>query len=138
MPLEPDFLGTGWAFPPSFAAGGADVEMVSGAEDIRQSIEIQLSTHPAERPFQDGFGCDLRQFLHAEIDSELTNDIRQAVSHSLLMHEPRIALHEVEVEVGNTEASSVNIRADYTIRGTNSRFNLVYPFYLQESVQPPT
>jgi len=29
------------------------------------------------------------------------------------------------------------IAIDYTVRATNSRYNLVYPFYLREAAQPP-
>ena len=42
------FLGTGWAFPPQFGAGGAEVAMVSGVDDIEQSLGILLSTRRLE------------------------------------------------------------------------------------------
>ena len=35
---DPSFLGTGWSFPPAFSTGGADVETVSGEEDIRHAL----------------------------------------------------------------------------------------------------
>ena len=54
------FLGTGWSFPPSFAASGGDVHVVSGVEDIEQSLAILLSTQRGERVMRDGFGCDLK------------------------------------------------------------------------------
>jgi hypothetical protein len=41
---DPLFLDTGWAFPPSIATGGADVEMVSGVEGIQQSLQILRAT----------------------------------------------------------------------------------------------
>jgi phage baseplate assembly protein W len=44
MQPERSFLGTGWAFPPAFSEGGAEVDMVSAAEDIHQSLQILFST----------------------------------------------------------------------------------------------
>jgi hypothetical protein len=135
MTGAPAFLGTGWAFPPAFTAGGREVAMVSGVEDIRQSLEILLNTHAAERPFQEGFGCDLRQFLFAEMDQGLINRLSNLVSDAVLLHEPRIVLHRVAVEAAEDEAAAgrLLIRLDYTIPSTNSRHNLVFPFYLKEA-----
>ncbi len=111
--------------------------MVSGAEDIQQSLLILLNTHAAERPFQDSFGCDLRQFLYAEIDRGLVGTITSFITNAILLHEARIDLNSVNVEVSDTEEGLLMIRLDYTLRGTNSRYNLVYPFYLNESALSP-
>ena len=43
------FLGTGWAFPPSFNQSTGEVELISDEADIQQSLEIILSTQPGER-----------------------------------------------------------------------------------------
>jgi hypothetical protein len=45
---DQSFLGRGWAFPPTFSLRGADVEMVSGADDVEQSLQILLATAPGE------------------------------------------------------------------------------------------
>jgi phage baseplate assembly protein W len=68
MADDQSFLGRGWSFPPAFSRSGAEVEMVSGAEDIRQSLGILLSTRLGERLMQDEFGCDLQHVLFEEID----------------------------------------------------------------------
>lgn len=137
MPGDSAFHGTGWAFPPTFTTGGAEVEMVSDAEDIRQALVILLNTHAAERPFQASFGCDLRQFLYEEIDRGLVGSISSLITDAVLLHEPRIDLNGVDVDTAASAEGLVLIRVDYTLRGTNSRFNLVYPFYLNESAQSP-
>ena len=130
------FLGRGWAFPPSFTAGGADVEMVSGAEDIEQSLRILLGTVPGERVMLESFGCDLERLLFAEADQGLCNTLERLVSNAVLEHEPRIDVNSVDVSQSVSEASCLLIRIDYTIRGTNSRYNMVFPFYLMEAAQP--
>ncbi len=68
---ESSFLGRGWAFPPSFSGGGADVEMVSGAADIQQSLQILIGTSPGERVLAETFGCNLASLVFEELDQGL-------------------------------------------------------------------
>jgi len=127
------FLGRGWAFPPAFSAGGAQVSMVDGEDDIEQSLTILLATRRGERVMQPAFGCDLSEFLFAEITPALVGQVRDLVSDAILDHEPRVLLNEVEVSDERADEGLLLITIDYTVRATNSRFNLVYPFYLREA-----
>ncbi|MCB0375311.1 MAG: GPW/gp25 family protein [Sinomicrobium sp.] len=131
--MENKFLGKGWAFPPEFYAEGAEVEMVAGETDIRQSLRILLSTSLNERIMNPGFGCDLNRFLFEETTQSLINDLRGVVSDAILRHEPRIAVDEVKVENPDPGKGLIRISVDYTVRTTNNRFNLVYPFYINEA-----
>lgn len=130
------FLGTGWSFPPSFASGGADVHTVSGVEDIEQSLAILLATRRGERVMQDEFGCDLGQFLFGEISRGLIGRMREMIAEAILLHEPRISVNRIEVSEGGSRNGLLLIEIDYTVRATNSRFNMVYPFYLDEATSP--
>jgi phage baseplate assembly protein W len=136
MPLDPSFLGSGWSFPPSFSDGGAEVEMVSGAKDIHQSLQILLSTQLGERVMHEDFGCDLNHVLFEEIDQGLLNDINRIVSDAILYHEPRISLDKLDVSENADHPGLLLISIEYSIRSTNSRFNMVYPFYLNEATAP--
>lgn len=136
MGSDAPFLGRGWAFPPAFSAGGAEVEMVSGEEDVHQSLRILLGTTPGERVMQHAFGCDLASLLFEELDQNLINTIERIISDALTEHEPRIELEDLDVSPSATESSCVRVRIGYSIRGTNSRFNMVFPFYLMEAAQP--
>lgn len=127
------FVGTGWSFPPRFRGGGDEVELVSGVEDIRQSLEILLSTRMGERIMREDFGSSLEDYLFEEIDQGLLNDIRSTVSDALIFHEPRIMLEEVEISDSQETKGLLLISVTYTVRTTNSRYNLVYPYYLQEA-----
>lgn len=133
---EPGFLGRGWAFPPSFAPGGADVEMVSGADDVHQCIEILMATDRGERLMHEDFGCGLQAVMFEEIDHGLVNRITQLVSSAVLEHEPRVRLEGVDVTDTGSGDGHLTVLIDYTIRATNSRFNLVFPFYLDEARAP--
>ncbi len=136
MTADSSFLGTGWSFPPAFTRGGADVEMVSGVENIHQSLQILLSTQRGERIFQDEFGCDLNHVLFEEIDQGMVNTLTSLISDAILYHEPRIALDNLEISESETEQGLLLIRIEYTVRSTNSRFNMVYPFYINEAAVP--
>ncbi|MEM0938991.1 MAG: GPW/gp25 family protein [Bacteroidota bacterium] len=131
--MESKFLGSGWAFPPEFQEGGAEVEMVSGEEDIEQSLKILLSTSLKERIMHPTFGCDLNRFLFEEADQGFVSGLVNVISRVLLMHEPRIEVNEVSVGDSDPENGLIHIAVDYTVRTTNNRFNLVYPFYLNEA-----
>jgi phage baseplate assembly protein W len=136
MADDQSFLGRGWSFPPAFSRGGAEVEMVSGAEDIRQSLGILLSTRLGERLMQDEFGCDLQHVLFEEIDQGLVNTLTALVSDAILYHEPRISLDRLDISESDDEPGLLLISLDYTIRSANSRFNMVYPFYINEAATP--
>lgn len=130
------FLGRGWKFPPAFSrsAGGVPggVEMAEGDEDIRQSIGVILSTEPGERAMQPDFGCALRQFVFRRLDVTTQTRIQDAVYRALLTWEPRIVVEEVRVEASDRLDQVVQIGVRYTVRASNSRFNLVFPYDVAE------
>jgi len=130
------FLGTGWSFPPSFAAGGADVHMVSDAEDIHQSLQILLATQVGERTMNEGFGCNLDSAVFEELGQSLVNHIRSLITDAVTAYEPRIKLLGLDVSRHATQDSTLLIRLDYSIVATNARFNMVYPFYVNEATVP--
>lgn len=134
--MPPSFLGTGWRFPPDFGPGGAEVAMVSDAEDIHQSLMILCSTRLGERPMQASFGCNLDMFLFAEVDQALVNHIVASIHDAVLYHEPRIKLEDVDVTPDPRESGLLHIQLDYTVLDSNSRYNMVFPFYLNEAVTP--
>ena len=51
---------------------------------------------------------------------------------ALTRWEPRIDLMDVRVETPNEGRNYLLIRIDYRIRVSNSMYNLVYPFFLNE------
>ena len=135
MADDTSFLGTGWQFPPAFTEQGGDVLTVSGAEDIHQSIQILLSTRLGERVMNDTFGCDLFHAVFAEIDQDTINTLKGFVSDAILFHEPRIELDSIGIVESDDEQGLLRIEIEYTVKSTNSRFNMVYPFYINEAAQ---
>lgn len=127
------FLGVGWAFPPSFGSSGATVSMVSGVEDIHQCLQILLSTRLDERIMAEDFGCNLEDHLFEEVNQSLVNNLSNVITDAVLVHEPRIILDSVDVSEDSNTAGLLLIHLSYTVSGTNSRYNMVYPFYINEA-----
>ena len=136
MPNDTSFLGTGWSFPPTFTKGGAEVEMASGTDDIKQSLIILLQTRLGERTLQEDFGCEMNGFLFEEIDGRLINRITSLISNAVLYFEPRITLDKLDIDRSDAVAGLLLINIAYTVRSTNTRYNMVYPFYLNEAALP--
>jgi phage baseplate assembly protein W len=128
------FLGRGWSFPPRFSRSGAEIETVAGPQDIQESLAILFSTEPGERVMRSDYGCGLQPLVFAEMDQELVNMLRSRVTSAVLMHEPRIAPERVEVADDPDRPGVLLVSLTYSIRGSNSRYNLVFPFYQREAV----
>lgn len=126
------FLGTGWSFPPAFSKVRKSLELVSHTEDIRQSLEILLSTRPGERITQPDYGCDLSQLLYEPLTVGLGTHIKELVRTAILYFEPRILLERVDVKPDPAQEGIVSISIDFSIRVTNTRTNFIYPFYITE------
>ena len=47
-------------------------------------------------------------------------------------YEPRILVLNVEVYVANEKEGIINVKLDYAIQSTNTRDNIVFPFYINE------
>ncbi len=124
------YLGTGWAFPPSFFQNG-QVSLVSAEEDICESLQILLSTSLGERVLQPTYGCNLQDLVFETLTPTVASSIKERVRTAILYHEPRINLDGLDLTLGDLEGI-VLLTVEYTVLSTNSRFNLVYPFYLKE------
>ena len=127
------FLGTGWGFPPTFDKKSNTVSMISDETDINSSLEILLSTTKGERIMQPTYGCDLKRLLFEPLDTSLKAYIKNLIKTAILYFEPRIRLDDISLETKPNEGK-LEITLDYTVRTTNSRYNFVYPFYLNEGV----
>lgn len=132
MNPESQFLGTGWGFPPSFDWRTKETVMASQAQDVEQSLRILMGTTPGERVMHPSYGCDLQRMVFEVIDDSSITEIRDIVSKAVLFFEVRITLHSIQVDLEGLHDGVLRLRLDYTLRTTNTRANMVYPFYLRE------
>lgn len=129
----PSFLGTGWSFPPEFTRNGRDVVMTSDEEDIRSSLEILFGTVRGERFMVPRYGLDPHELLFEPAGTTMKEFLKDRIATAILIHEPRIRILDLEVDTPDPNAGVLRISLDYEVRATNSRFNLVYPFYRHDS-----
>lgn len=124
-----EHLGVGWSFPVTLARDG-EIAMSRFEQDVREAIWIILGTAPGERVMRPEFGCGIHRYVFSPADIRTLGQIRFQVEDALRRWEPRIELDKVEVEVGREHEGQLLIRIEYRVKATDSRFNLVYPFYL--------
>ncbi len=129
---SPEFIGIGWSFPPTFDRGRRRAVMSSGVEDIEQSLRIIFSTTLGERVMRPDFGCGLDGHVHDAMNDSMVGYLERLITNAVLYHEPRIDADEISV-VPDHLAGRLLITLGYTIRGSNSRFNMVYPYDLEAS-----
>jgi hypothetical protein len=133
MEVYPGFLGSGWSFPPTFLRQGATVAMAEGDVDIKESIGIILTTRLGERIMQPKFGSNLSLQVFASLTPTVANEIAHLVTNALLEWEPRITVIDVTVTLGDVTAGRIDVSIDYLVRQTNTRSNLVFPYYILEA-----
>ena len=132
MEKEKSFLGTGWAFPPTFVRSSGDVRMVSDHDDIRESLEIYLRTHRGERLMRLSYGSMISDHVFDSSRTENLNFLCESIKADIRLFEPRIIINSVEVDTAAIEDGIVNFIIDYEVQSTNIRDNIVYPYYLIE------
>jgi phage baseplate assembly protein W len=125
------FLGVGWAFPVGLAADGA-VAMSGYEEDVRQAILIILGTNPGERVMRPDFGAGLNAFVFEPVNPTSMARISGRVREALTDFEPRIEVNGVTARRDPGKPGVLLVDIKYRVRLTNTRHNLVYPFYLEE------
>jgi uncharacterized protein len=132
-----DFLGRGWSFPPSFSRELQTVEMTEKETDIERSLQILLTTTLGERVMQPKYGCNMEELLFEPLNRTIKTIIIDKIRTSILYFEPRIDAKKIELDMTNELEGQALIRIEYIIRATNSRFNFVFPYYINEGTEIP-
>ena len=126
------FLGVGWSFPVTPDVAAQDVARAEYEEDIRQAIRIILETNPGERVMRPDFGSGLLAMVFEPVNFTTRALVKQRVEQALVVWEPRIDVREVTVTVNGSARNRLDIDIGYQVRATNTFYNRVHPFYLQE------
>ena len=131
MLINSDFLGQGWAFPVAPDIGGTTLQWSSGAQNIKQSIEIILTSRPGERVMVPTFGCRLCELSFAA-DQGTTHALAERyVQQALMTWEPRIAVQQIGITTPPEFKGCMLVSIDYVILASNRPDNMVYPFYFK-------
>ncbi len=132
MDIKNSFLGTGWAFPPEFVKEQKQTKMTSNEEDIKSSLHILLTTRLGERVMLPEYGCNLEELLFESLTRTLITYTVDLIKTAILYHEPRIDVIKIDISETDPLEGKLIITLDYIVRATNSRTNVVFPFYKEE------
>ncbi|HVO01309.1 MAG TPA: GPW/gp25 family protein [Candidatus Cybelea sp.] len=129
---ESDFRGQGWRFPIQIDAGGG-LGYVEGDANIEQSLKILLLTGLGERVMRPTFGCAAPRLVFAPGSVQYLRLLETTIREAVRDWEPRVTLDDVTAEALPTDETRVNVNISYRVRGSNTKNNLVFPFYLGQT-----
>jgi phage baseplate assembly protein W len=125
------FLGNGLSFPLRTDARG-QVALITGTEDINQSILIILKTRPGERVMRPTFGCKANELLFEPRSAGTVSQLQNYIIEALRMWEPRIDVIDVNVAEEGGDVGILMTEIVYQIKATHDTRSLVYPFYIAD------
>jgi phage baseplate assembly protein W len=127
--MASDFTGAGWRFPILPDATGA-LGYVAGDENVEQSLRILLLTELGQRVMRPDFGSKAARLVFAPGSIDFLGLLETTVREAIRDWEPRISLEYASAEADPDDQTRVSVRLGYKVRATNTRHNLVFPFYL--------
>lgn len=125
------YLGRGWKFPVSFSKESGTANLVEDEDDIRESLIILLATSLGERLMRPDYGSNLDDLLFETISVTTLTMISNRLKRAIMFNESRIKADKIDITPNSTEGI-IYVTVEYTIRANNTRWNLVYPYYLKE------
>jgi phage baseplate assembly protein W len=134
-PGPADFRGAGWRFPIQPRAGGS-LGYVDGDDNISQSLVLLLSTITGERVMRPEFGSPVPDLIFQSDSEQNLSRLGQVLSDAVRQWEPRVEIESVRATrpagPGDVrdEPVSIEVALTYRVLRTNTRRNLVFPYYL--------
>ena len=122
-------LGQGWRFPILPDETGT-LSYAKGDANVEQSLKILLLTNLRERVMRADFGCDAPSLVFAPGSVQYLGLLETTVREAIRDWEPRVELEDVSAEIDPQDETRVTVEISYLVRQTNTRNNLVFPFYL--------
>lgn len=103
--------------------------------DIEQSLQILLTTTIGERVMQPRYGCNMNTLVFEPLNTSVKTIMIDKIKTAILFFEPRIDAKKISLDMQNELQGEVLVVIEYIIRATNSRFNFVFPYYLNEGTE---
>ncbi|RBQ14991.1 phage baseplate protein [Spongiactinospora rosea] len=127
--MSEPFLGTGWRFPILPDEAGR-LGYATGEESIEHCLRALLLTGTGERVMRPDFGTRAQESVFAPGSVQNLRDLERSIADAVRAYEPRVELDAVRAEADPADESRVTVSVEYRIRRTNTKANLVFPFYL--------
>lgn len=106
------------------------IEMVGGAEAVRQAIFMLLSTRPGERVMRPDYGCDLHRLAFSSADATTAGLAIHMVREAIERWEPRAEILRLDASLEGSDQGRLEVLLEYRVRRTGETDRLVYPFSL--------
>jgi uncharacterized protein len=123
------FLGKGWRFPILPDRTGC-LGYVEGDANVEQSVHVLLMTALGERVMRSDFGTQTPRLVFSPGSLQYLKLIENTIRDAIRDWEPRIDLNNVLAEAEPSDESKITVSVTYTVRQTNTKTNLVFPYYL--------
>ncbi|GAB7044478.1 MULTISPECIES: GPW/gp25 family protein [Catenuloplanes] len=127
--MSDDFLGTGWRFPILPDETGR-LAYARGAESIEHCLRALLLTALGERVMRPELGTRAPALVFAPDSPQHLGDLEDSLRDAVRRWEPRVDLDEVRAERVAGAEGHVTVTVVYRVRRSNTRANLVFPYYL--------
>lgn len=116
-------------FPPQINQATGRFETVSEEQSVRESLYLILMTQKEERPLRPEFGSEIMSYTFLDVNGPMINMIIRTITDQISNQEPRVT--DVSVTADTRSRNGVVIfNIGYTIVSSNTRDNMVFPFYL--------
>lgn len=103
------------------------IAMVDGANAVRQSLMLLLSTQPGERIMRPEFGCDLHRLVFEPNDETTAGLAIHYVRTAIARWEPRVEILGLDAEAAADDLSRLDIVLDYRVRVLLVTDRIVFP-----------
>ena len=131
------FLGAGMKFPPQIDPGTGRFAVSTREQSVRESVYLILMTSRGERWLEPGFGSQMASYAFMDTSPTMLRMLSDDLRDLLLTQEPRISDVDVQIDP-EVKNGCLIVSIQYTVAATNSRDNLVFPFYLNAAREEPT
>ena len=127
------FLGSGMKFPPQINKSTGRFALSDGAQSVKESVYLILMTHRGERWLEPMFGAHLLDYAFMDTSPTMLGLMKNDLISVILEQEPHISDVNIDIDP-HVRDGCLLIHISYVVAQTNTRDNLVFPFYL--NVQP--
>jgi phage baseplate assembly protein W len=126
--MSSDFLGTGWRFPILPDEAGR-LGYAVGEQSIEHCLRALLLTGTGDRVMRPDFGTRAQESVFAPGSVQNLRDLENSIAEAVRTYEPRVELDEVRAEADPADESRITVSVVYRVRRSNTKANLVFPFY---------
>lgn len=113
-------LGRGISFPPRVGPDGR-LQWSEGERNVRESIQVILTTEKRERLMLPEFGGGLGQYLFEPNTVATRHQIAERITRALALWEPRISVESVTVEADARDGRAATATITYKLVATGAR-----------------